>query len=340
MSKAQRSQLKSYYLPEPKLRDLLHNMGVTVAGDTGTDLIGYCPFHSNRDSPAFNISKSTNHLWKCHNGKCNSQGNIISLITRKGYTRAEAERMVLKGSLEVTDLERVIEGILGTNKKTVDQGWSKVDPDSFSVRDSEHGYPAKSYLSDRGINEGAYEYFRMGYAPSKNMLTIPVFGERGDLCGVIGREIEKKRYQYSTGLSRGELIWNIQNAKVNDSIILTEGALDSVYVWQAGYENVGAVLGSAISPKQWDQLRKYFTSITCFFDSDEAGEALTESICETVTDLAVFTVKYPDRMIEYEENGETKQRPVKDAGELRKDEIQAMLDNRKSSLHRLFELQT
>jgi DNA primase len=335
MSRAQHS-FKSYYLSESKLRDLLHNLGVTVAGDTGTDLIAYCPFHSNRDSPAFNISKSTNHLWKCHNGKCNSQGNIISLITRKGYTVAEAERMVLKGSLEVTDLEKVIEAILGTNEKKSDHGWSKVDPTSFADADADNGFVARQYLAERGIGQGAYDHFLMGYAASKNMLTIPVFDERANLCGVIGREIEKKRYQYSTGLSRGELIWNIQNAKVNDSIILTEGALDSVYVWQAGYENVGAVLGSAISPKQWDQLRKYFTSIICFFDNDEAGEALTESICESVTDLAVFTVEYPDRMVEYIDDGEKKTRPVKDAGELTAEEIQHMLENKLSSLLRLF----
>lgn len=336
MSKAQFSQ-RSYFLPEAELRNLLHNMGVVVAGDTGTDLICYCVFHSNHDSPAMNISKSTNHLWKCHNGKCNSQGNIISLITKRGYTRAEAERMVLKGSLEVADLLKVVEGILGTNKKDSDHGWGKIDPDSFSDADAKSGYPARQYLSERGITELSYDYFRLGYSAPKNMLTIPVFDERSNLCGVIGREIEKKRYQYSTGLSRGELIWNIHNAKQFDSIILTEGALDSVYLWQAGYENVGAVLGSAISPKQWDQLRKYFTSITCFFDNDEAGEALAESICETVTDLAVFTVKYPDRMVEYiDSNGERKQRPVKDAGETTVEEIRFMIENQRSSIERLF----
>lgn len=327
----------NYFLPRVKLEDLLHRMGVTIAGDTGTDLICYCPFHSNRDSPAFNISLTGPHLWKCHNGKCNAKGNVISLITLKGYTRKEAERMVFKGTAEISDLVAHVDAILFPKSEKVSDKWQGVDVQTFIDADAQAGFPALNYLKGRGVNEEAYKAFKLGYSRSKGMLVIPVVDDRDRLCGVIGREIESKRYQYSTGLARRDLIWNIQNAKQYDSIILTEGALDAVYLWQAGYKNVGAVLGSAISPNQWNQLRKYFSSVTCFFDNDEAGEHLTESICESVTDLSVFTVKYPERMVEYvDANGEKKERPVKDAGELTAEEIQSMLENKKSSLLKLF----
>lgn len=313
-------------------------MGVTVAGDTGSDLICYCPFHSNRDSPAMNISKAPNHLWKCWNGKCNARGNIISLLTNKGFTRSEAERMVLQGSMEVNDLLGLVESIMFPKKEEASETWLAVDPRQFQEADATSGFPAKKYLDGRGVGEEAYEYFQLGYSASKGMLVIPVVDDRDRLRGVIGREIATKRYQYSTGLPRQNLIWNIQNAKRYDSIILTEGALDSVYIWQAGFDNVGAVLGSAISPNQWKVLRKYFTSITCFFDNDEAGKALTDDICQSVTDLSVFTVEYPERMIEYTKpDGTIGERPIKDAGELTDVEIQTMLANQKSSLTRLFE---
>lgn len=329
-SKQESSQKsKNYFLPRDRLEDLLRNLGITVVTDTSTDLICYCPFHHNMDSPAFNISLTGPHLWRCHNGKCDSKGNVITLIMKKGYSRNEAEKMVLKGTMEVSDLLALVQQIMYDSKEAIHEGWTHVDVGSFAENDRTHGSPALKYLRGRGITESAYDHFRMGYAPSKNMLTIPVVDERDNLCGVIGREIEKKRYQYSTGLARGELIWNINNAKLYDSIILTEGALDAVYIWQAGYPNVGAVLGSAISPKQWEQLRKYFTEIVCFFDNDDAGLALTDSIIQSVKDLEVTYVKYPDRQI-----GE---RDIKDPGELSEDEIVEMIENRKSSLTLHFE---
>jgi DNA primase len=165
------------------------------------------------------------------------------------------------------------------------------------------------------------------------MAVIPVFDEYDNLVGTIGREIASKRYQYSTGLGRGQLIWNLNNAKEHETIILTEGALDAVYIWQTGQENVGAVLGSAISPRQWDQLRKYFYEIICFFDNDDAGWALAEDVILKAEGMFTWYVEYPDRMITYtDDDGEEKQRPIKDPGELTPDEITHMLKHKKSSL--------
>ena len=331
----ERREKKSYYLPRNQLEELLKSVGVTVAGDTSTDLIAYCPFHINRDSPAFNITLKGPHLWKCHNGKCNKSGNIITLLTMKGFTFSEAEKMVLKGAIEVNDLLAIVEDIFKEDKKdAAAEQWSHINPEKFRDSDEEHGYPARLYLQGRGITQEAYEYFRMGFSPAKRMLVIPVFEPRGGLVGVIGREIESKRYQYSTGLGRGQLVWNLNNAKRHDAVILTEGALDAVYVWQAGYENVGAVFGSSISPNQWRELRRYFTEIICFFDNDEAGQGLTDSIIRDISDLAVSTVRYPDRFVPDGNGGE---RPIKDPGELSVEEIQQMVENRISSLSFLLE---
>lgn len=334
------SQRKSYYLPREKLEDLLKSVGVVISSDTATDLICWCPFHNNKDSPAFNISLAGPHLWKCHNGKCDSQGNIFTLLLAKGYSRSEADRMLLSGSVEISDLLSVVNEILdgGSKKKDATKDWLGVDPKRFRDSDENHNWPARDYMLSRGFTQEAIDFFGIGYSHKKGMAVIPVHNERGQLCGIIGREIESKRYQYSTGLNRGQLIWNINNARQYDSIILCEGSLDAIYLWQAGYENVGAVLGSAISPRQWDQIRKYFTEVICFFDNDDAGIALTETIIDSVKDLAVSYVEYPDRMIEHRDsNGETTMKSLKDPGDLTTQEIVSMVENRKSSLELMFQ---
>src|SRR5690606_31560957 len=193
----------------------------------------------------------------------------------KGYSKSEARRMVALNTVQISDLEAVLRDLLKPKKTDIAlQDWRGVDPSVFVEQDEKSGFPAKQYMISRGIAEDAVEQFGIGYVKKKDMAVIPVFDERERLVGTIGREIKSKRYQYSTGLGRGQLIWNINNAKEYDSIILTEGALDAIYVWQSGHPNVGAVLGSAISPNQWKQLRKNFYSIVCFFDNDDAGWGL------------------------------------------------------------------
>jgi DNA primase len=327
------------YLSRPALEDLLRSVGVVVAGDTATDIIAYCPFHNNRDTPAFNISLSPPHFFRCHNGKCGAKGTIVTLLTKKGYSRGEAERMVKLGAVEISDLESVLRDILKPPKTEVSaEEWKEVDPHVFVEQDAANGHPAREYMLGRGITEEAIDHFGIGYVRKKDMAVVPVFDERSQLVGTIGREIQSKRYQYSTGLGRGQLVWNLNNSKEHEHIILTEGYLDAVYVWQAGWENVGAVLGSAISPKQWNLLRKYFYGIICFFDNDDAGWGLVEDVITKGTDLLVWFVEYPDRLITYtDDEGVEHQRSIKDPGELTADEINYMLENKKSSIDLLLE---
>jgi 5S rRNA maturation endonuclease (ribonuclease M5) len=337
MKSSRSPRSKNYYLPYQQLEDLLKSVGVTVAGSTGSDLIAYCPFHNNRDTPAFNISLSAPHLWRCHNGKCAKQGNIVSLLTGKGYSRSEAEQMLLHGSVEIDDLLAVVEELFAEESNGPNE-WGDVDPQRFRDSDEANGWPARDYMLNRGISQEAIDFFGIGYSKKKNMAVVPVYNEYSELVGIIGREIESKRYQYSTGLSRGQLVWNINNAREYDSIILCEGSLDAVYVWQAGWKNVGAVLGSAISPNQWALLRKYFSEIICFFDNDDAGNALRDTVIDSVSDLSVSFVQYPDNVVTYtDRDGNEQGRPVKDPGELTVEEISSMLENRKSSLELLLE---
>lgn len=324
-------KLPPIHLTDEKLRDILKSVGVKIIAETETDLLCLCCFHHNVDTPAFNIEKRSPYRFKCWNGKCNQKGNIFSLLTKKGYTYDEAKKMLLKGVVEIDDLEALIRELIGEEQEE-ENVWEEVDAEKFTREDEQHGGIAKAYTRSRGISEEAYRAFGMGYSSKRKMLVVPAFDEHRKFIGVIGRSLEGKEYRYSSGLQRGSTIWNINNASAYDSIILTEGSLDSVYIWQAGFKNVGAVLGSSISPAQWKLIRKYFQEIICFFDNDEPGQNLTESIVKNIKGIGVSVVAYPRRTVITSDGSE---RSPKDPGELTAPEIQEMLLNRKSSIELL-----
>lgn len=332
MAKASKSS--NYYLPRPQLEKLLSRLGVDVITDTSTDLICFCPFHANRDSPAFNISLRGPHLWRCHNGKCAKQGNLVTLLMLKGFSKPEAEKMILHGGVEVDDLLGLVQSLMEEEKENAND-WVGIDPNQFGRQDEASGWIGRDYFNKRGIHTESYEFFKLGYSPKKDMVVVPIFTEHDKLCGIIGREWRSKRYEYSAGLGKRNTIWNIHNAKWSNRIILTEGALDAIYLYQAGFENVGAVLGSAISPRQWKLIRKYFTEIICFFDNDDAGLSLTEVIIDNVRDLAVSSVSYEGRVVELADeapNHELLFRAAKDPGDLSVEAIREMIETRYTSL--------
>lgn len=328
---------KQFFITEDRLEQILEQVGVKIAYHTSTDIACYCPFHDNRDSPAFNISKHT-YLWKCWNGKCNQHGNLITLLTKKGYTNSEAKRMLLSGEINSDDFADYIANILKEDEDANNE-WDGFDTQIFRDEDESNGFTARQYLMDRGIGNDTYDHFRMGYSSKKRMLVIPVFTERGKLAGIIGRSVENKRYQYSSGLDRSGILWGLnfalQDRHAND-LILTEGALDAAYIWQAGSSCVAAVLGSSIGKNQWKLIKQNFNNITCFFDNDDAGNALRDSLLKDQPDLGVSCVTYPSRQIELED-GTT--RAIKDPGELTVSEIRQMVQNRKTRMEMYFDQQ-
>jgi DNA primase len=327
------SKRKNFYLTEPKLRELLDRLGVDVIADTSTDLIAFCPFHNNRGTPAFNISKNRSHLWKCHNGRCAKHGNILTLLTAKGYSRAEAEKLLVHGGVDISEVEKLVMQLLEEVEEHANP-WDGIDSKTFVEADERSGFVGRDYFESRGIGREAYEHFGLGYSSAKGMVIIPIHNESSVFSGVIGRTINTKRYEYSEGLARRELIFGLHLAKQYDSIILTEGSLDSIYIWQAGYPNVGAILGSAISPQQYKLIKKYFSEVICFFDNDDAGNSIRDSLMETLKDVDVSFVTYPDRIITQDDGT---QRTPKDPGELTNGEIKEMIEHRSSRIEWLLE---
>jgi DNA primase len=135
---------------------------------------------------------------------------------------------------------------------------------------------------------------------------------------LIGRAIhewQEPRYLYNKGFKRADVLFNIQNAKKFDSVIICEGSLDAMKVSQAGYRNVVATLGAKVSANQVKMIRKYFDSVIIFSDNDDAGAEMRSAIIDECRGKELATVSIPDGL--------------KDPGDMTQEQIVHAIENRK-----------
>jgi DNA primase len=72
-----------------------------------------------------------------------------------------------------------------------------------------------------------------------------------------------------------------QHAKAaNQTVIVVEGYLDAVALWQAGFRNVCAAMGTAVTVEQVTELKRHATRAIFALDADPAGQAATAKALE------------------------------------------------------------
>jgi hypothetical protein len=88
--------------------------------------------------------------------------------------------------------------------------------------------------------------------------------------GIIGRSIDGKIFKNSKNLPRSKTTWNFHRAKrASDSVIIVESSFDAMRCYQAGYENVVAILGGYVSEEHVRQLSRTFNSVIIATDMDK-----------------------------------------------------------------------
>jgi DNA primase len=108
----------------------------------------------------------------------------------------------------------------------------------------------------------------------KDHLGKPVaFGGR-----VFLKDDQRAKYYNSRehgAFKKGDLLYGLDRAKKSiqsqGNAILVEGYIDCLMMWQAGFENTVATLGTACSIEQLSLLSRYATTIYVMYDSDQAG---------------------------------------------------------------------
>lgn len=111
-----------------------------------------------------------------------------------------------------------------------------------------------------------------------NRLMFPIIDVYGNIIGFGGRELGEGMPKYLNSpetpiFSKSNNLYNLNNAKNSKSreFILVEGYMDAIAIYQAGFHNVVASLGTAFNQKHSKVLKAYADSVILLFDSDSAG---------------------------------------------------------------------
>lgn len=125
----------------------------------------------------------------------------------------------------------------------------------------------------RNQGEGYYDYFR-------NRLMVPIRDVQGQVIAFGGRTLGDDEAKYinspeSETFSKGKILFGLDLAakKVGEqeAAIVVEGYMDQIALYQYGFENCVATMGTAITPDHLRALSRYTRNLFVAFDADSAG---------------------------------------------------------------------
>ncbi len=159
-------------------------------------------------------------------------------------------------------------------------------------------------LCAKGKEGNYYDVFR-------NRLMFPIIDVRGNVIAFGGRVIRKDdqpKYLNSPDtpvFKKSKNLFSLNNAKgKGDFFILAEGYMDVIALYQAGFKNAVATLGTAITEEQASLIARYVPEVVICYDADEAGRKATDRAIEILskTDIKVRVLrisggKDPDEFI-------------------------------------------
>lgn len=143
------------------------------------------------------------------------------------------------------------------------------------------------------------------YDAYRNRLIFPIQGISGQVLGFGGRVLDDSKPKYiNTGDTplynkRANLygLHLLKSDKLHD-IIMVEGYMDVIGLYQAGVENAVASLGTALTEQQARLLKRYVSQVYIAYDGDAAGQNATLRGLEILSaqGLSVRVIVFPNGM--------------------------------------------
>lgn len=145
----------------------------------------------------------------------------------------------------------------------------------------------------------------------RKRLMIPIQDATGKFIAFGGRVLDDSKPKYINSpenivYSKGRNLFGLNIAKKGDTkrIIIVEGYMDAISLYQRGITNVVASLGTALTEQQGRLLRKNSEQVIIGYDADGAGQAATLRGLEILQNmgcdirvLQIYGAKDPDEFI-------------------------------------------
>lgn len=265
---------------------VLDELGIElIDGDHDGWRRSFCPMHEER-SASFGILIPDGG-WKCRAG-CGSSPDLAMLVHKTtGEPLAEAKRR-LKMAIpsDPMTLVRMLQGGLSRQKE------SRILPPEPLLYD--RGRVPK-YMVNRGFTLDILQKWEVGYDQEFHCVVIPVKAD-GRLVGLVRRNlnVEGPKYLNTRGLTKGDILFGLDHVPTDcRDIAIVEGPMDCMWLHQNGIPAV-AVLGSSLSERQAEIIRRRFWKVCLAFDNDKAGIVAGIDAAIKLGQLDVRAIKLPE----------------------------------------------
>jgi DNA primase len=269
-----------------------HLRNVSRSGPS--DVRATCPFHSLGNEVTMTLSFSLDKgLFWCFS--CGAKGNLRQFLERMEVSPFDINHG--PPSYLIAELQRTHPY---EEKNPAHKFWGEeLVPEGLLGLFSTH---PPMQLIDDGFDPELLATYDVGYDKHFERITFALRDIDGNLVGISGRATrkdQKPRYKvYTKELSfygippakcdKSHLIYNghrifpaLYDIK-RPSVILVEGFKACIWVEQAGFPNVLALLGSKLSFEQQLLLEMLGGEYVLFFDNDPAGLQCTEHVARTL----------------------------------------------------------
>lgn len=202
----------------------------------------------------------------------------------------------------------------------------------MDLYDNASGHP---YLKERGISNATANKLELMFDPRDPAdgfprILFPIRGADGLLYGFSGRDTSgnaRLRVRDYHGLHKAQNVLgaHLAASESPDKILLAEGLFDYANLHEQGYCGC-AVMHSTLTAAQAEIIRGFGKPTYLFLDNDKAGQEAVEIAGKLLSNyVPTMRVRYP--AIEIEDNSDEGFHMLKDAGELLKEDIDAMISD-------------
>lgn len=148
---------------------------------------------------------------------------------------------------------------------------------------------------ERGLKPETIEYFGVGYCTAgtlRGMIAIPIHSSTGELVAFAGRRLKREdiaehgKYKLPKNFRKELELYNYHRAKeqmTSAGVILVEGFFTVMKLFEYGFRNVVAAMGSDVSDAQIELLA-HSPEVIILFDGDEAGRRGGETAYAALND--------------------------------------------------------
>ena len=244
-----------------------------------------CPFHVD-ELPSCSINVTLGK-WICFAG-C-GQGSLVTFISK----------------VTGQDIQKVQQSIANNAVEFDFDFFENEFPSKEEL--SEVEYPGQrrvvpEWIFDRGFSREILKAWDCGINNYGDLI-IPIYDAKQRLVGWMERRIDATpKYLYSKGLRKSQLLFGEHKIQSTQTICITEGALDTMWLNQNGYTSV-ALLGASFSYTQQNRLKALQPEeIVLCLDNDDTGQKASNVINSCMKDSCMVSwIELPTQVKDVQE---------------------------------------